>query len=74
MNSKISPEKFYTPEHPFQNQGNIIYNLKDNRLNIGQQYLVNDVVIKVEANHLPPKIQDKIIEVIKNALNNQFLP
>ena len=64
----------YEPETEWQvtENGKYVYNLKQEGWKNGEPIMENDVVIIVEARHLPEDIQKEISEVIKIALNDHF--
>ena len=62
----------YNPETPWAIEKNLIYNLRQDGFRKGVPVMINDVAVSVEARHLPPEIQEDIVNTIFVALNRKY--
>lgn len=65
----------YTPETQFQttSDNRLVYNLRNECWKRGMPTMVNDIVVSIEARHLPEEVQAEIARVICVALNRELV-
>lgn len=63
----------YTPETEWNQNGNLIYNLKQEGSMYGTPVMVNDVAVVVHAPYLSEEDRQEVMHVILSALNRRFV-